>query len=111
MLYAVERGEAPISPGLAARLLEEFARQADEKKPDISPDREEPSTGTLTELQTEVLNLVAEGMTCKEVGAALGLSERTVKYHMERILELLHLENRAQAIAYVGRESSNSAGK
>lgn len=108
MLSAVERGEAPLSPGLAARLLEEFARQAERKEPDVSPDREEPSTGTLTERQTEVLN---RRYDLQGSGAALGLSERTVKYHMERILKLLHLENRAQAIAHVGRESSNSAGK
>ena len=39
----------------------------------------------------------------KEIGAALGLTERTVKYHMDRIIELLHLENRAQVIAYAAR--------
>jgi len=60
----------------------------------------------LTKRQTDVLNLAAKGLAYKEIGAALGLSERTIKYHMERILELLHPENRAQAIAYVARESS-----
>jgi len=51
-----------------------------------------------------VLGLVAKGMAYKEIGAALNLSERTVKYHMERILELLRLENKAQAVAYAARE-------
>lgn len=110
MLYALERGEAPLSPGLAARLLEEFARQADKKKPDISSEREE-TTGKLTQRQTDVLNLVAKGMTYKEVGAALDLSERTIKYHMGKILELLHLENRAQVIAYAAREKTKLTDK
>jgi len=38
-----------------------------------------------------------------EAGEALGLTERTVKYHMARILEILHLENKAQVIAYAAR--------
>ncbi|WP_345789090.1 response regulator transcription factor [Pelotomaculum schinkii] len=121
LLHTLEQGEAPLSPGLAARLLEEFARQAAEKEPEVQTGPEqaagpekatgpEADTGRLTPRQAEVLGLVAKGLSYKEVGATLGLSERTVKYHMERIIELLHLENRAQAIAYVGRESSNSAG-
>lgn len=115
MLSALERGEAPLSPGLAARLLEEFARQAVEREQSIPPDREEPIErgdviGKLTKRQADVLNLVAQGMSYKEVGTALDLSERTVKYHMERILELLHLESRAQAIAYKAREEAKPAG-
>lgn len=115
MLSALERGEAPFSPGLAARLLEEFARQSVEREQSIPPAREEPvergdAAGKLTRRQADVLNLVAKGMSYKEVGVALDLSERTVKYHMERILELLHLKSRAQAIAYAARESSDSTG-
>lgn len=109
MLYAMERGEAPLSPGLAARLLEEFARQAEEKEQGVSTGREK-TTGKLTQRQAEVLDLVARGMTYKEIGAALDLSERTIKYHMEKILELLHLENRAQVIAYAARERDNPVG-
>jgi two-component system NarL family response regulator len=47
--------------------------------------------------------MVAKGITYKEVGEALGLTERTVKYHMGRIIEVLHLENRAQVIAYAAQ--------
>jgi len=59
--------------------------------------------GQLTERQLEVLEMVAKGITYKEMGIALGLTERTVKYHMERILELLHLKNRAELISYATR--------
>jgi len=47
--------------------------------------------------------MVAGGMTYKETGERLGLTERTVKYHMGRIIELLHLKNRAQVISYAAR--------
>lgn len=97
LLSELERGEAPLSPGLAARILEEFARQP----------RADPETfgrvQELTRRQMTVLTLVAQGMTYKEVGEALCLSERTVKYHMGEILERLHLESRAQVIAYAAR--------
>ena len=53
-----------------------------------------------------ILALVAQGMTYKEVGAKLGLSEPTIKYHMGEIIQRLHLENRAQVL-----EATVSAGK
>lgn len=59
--------------------------------------------------QIAVLDLIAQGKTYKEVGAALDLTERTVKYHMERIMELLQLENRAQVITYAARDKGGSA--
>lgn len=110
LLHTLDQGDAPLSPGLAARLLEEFARQPVVKKPEPATNREalerEKAKGKLNERQAEVLNLVAEGKSYKEVGAALGISERTVKYHMERILDLLGLENRAQVIAYLARAAA-----
>ncbi len=51
----------------------------------------------------EVLQLVAQGLTNKEIAAALYVTERTVKYHMSEILQKLHLQNRAQVIAYAVR--------
>ena len=46
---------------------------------------------------------MAQGLTYKEVGAKLNLSERTIKYHMGEIVGRLHLESRAQAIQYARR--------
>jgi two-component system NarL family response regulator len=60
-------------------------------------------TEGLTARQLQVLTMVAEGLTYKEVGMRLHLSERTVKYHMGEIVERLHLENRAQAVAHAQR--------
>jgi len=56
----------------------------------------------LTDRQTEVLRLVAAGLTYKQVGEKLCLSEATVRYHMIEVMHLLHLENRNQVIACAG---------
>ena len=50
-----------------------------------------------------MLALVAEGLSYKEAGARLGLAPRTIKYHMSEIMAALHLEHRAQVLAYAGR--------
>lgn len=93
MLEALKQGEAPLSPGLAARVLKEFNRG------EILGKKQEENQ-MLTERQMEVLSLVAHGKTYKEVAESLYVTERTVKYHMGKILEKLHMRNRAQVIAY-----------
>ncbi|MBI2865894.1 MAG: response regulator transcription factor [Chloroflexi bacterium] len=96
LLAAVERGEAGVSPRMAAYMLEEFTRLSSGRKAG------ESATG-LSEREGEVLRLVAQGRTNKEVAAALYISENTVKYHLRNILDKLHLENRAQVVAYAAR--------
>jgi two-component system NarL family response regulator len=56
----------------------------------------------ITQRQAEVLSLVAQGLTYREVGTRLYLSPRTVKYHMAEIMRKLHLQNRAQVLAHAG---------
>jgi two-component system NarL family response regulator len=46
---------------------------------------------------------VAEGLTYREVGERLSLSERTVRFHMTEIISRLHLQNRNQVLAYAGK--------
>jgi DNA-binding NarL/FixJ family response regulator len=98
-LHGLEEGTPPFSPGLAARLLREFARQGDSE---MRGERE-VAQESLTERQTEVLKLVASGLTYKEAATRLNLSDHTVRYHMSEIMKLLHLKNRSQVIAYAGR--------
>jgi two-component system NarL family response regulator len=90
-------GSAVLSPKLAARILKEYRRTS------ASIDQPEEILGVLTPRQTQVLKLVAQGLTYKEVGAALSLSERTIKYHMGQIVAELQVESRAQAIAWAAR--------
>ena len=61
----------------------------------------------LTPRQIEVLTLVAQGLTYKEVGTKLSLSPHTINYHMGQIIQRLHLENRRQVIEYVGRNQGS----
>ena len=94
----VARGGVVLPPELAARLFEEFARQAQRA--------EEPAKGlpdNLTPHQVEILTLVSQGATYAQVGETLCLTEATIRYHMAQIMERLHLQNRAQVIAYAAR--------
>lgn len=99
-LEEIEKGETYLSSSVAEGVLREFSKsmnlQKSIKEINASEEREEK----LTERQLEILEMVARGITYKEAGEILGLTERTIKYHMGRILEVLHLENKAQAISY-----------
>ena len=106
-LRGLEQGTPPFSPGLASRLLSEFAKLSSMEEglsglASRPKDRGEQANG-LTERQTEVLRLVAQGLTYREVGQRLSLSERTVRFHMTEIISRLHLQNRNQVLAYAGK--------
>ncbi|OPY63519.1 MAG: Response regulator protein VraR [Pelotomaculum sp. PtaU1.Bin065] len=103
MLFDLKKGGVPLSPGLAVRLLKEFSRSAPSADNFSQQTIGDTQKRRLTERQLKVLEMVAGGMTYKETGGALGLTERTIKYHMGRIIELLQLENRAQVIAYAAQ--------
>lgn len=98
LVSQVEHGGAALPPELAARLIEEFARQAQHSE---TPTEAAPSD--LTARQSEILTLVAQGLTYPQIGETLHLSEVTVRYHMRQMLERLHLKNRTQIIAYAAR--------
>jgi DNA-binding NarL/FixJ family response regulator len=98
LLDEAAQGEAALSPGIAGRLLREFRNQADGVKQQSAPTR-----GTLSPREIQVLTLVAQGLTYKEVGAKLFLSERTIKYHMGEIVARLQLQSRAEVLEYARR--------
>jgi DNA-binding NarL/FixJ family response regulator len=93
-------GEALLAPAVTRRLISEFARQ----RPAPSSDgghASEPaagSLGTLTKRETEVLRLVAEGLSNTEIAARLVVTEETVKTHVSRVLSKLGLRDRTQAV-------------
>ena len=99
MLGGAVRGETQIAPELASRLLTEFNQAR--ITPHTADFRAETSPAALTMRQWEVLRLVARGLTYKEAGNELNITERAIKYHMAQILERLQLKNREQGIAYV----------
>ncbi|MCL4488204.1 MAG: response regulator transcription factor [Chloroflexi bacterium] len=94
LLNGVAQGEAPISRGLATKILGEFARHLQQDAAQSSNKED------LTDREKEVLRLVAEGSTNRDIAVKLNVTENTVKYHLKNILEKLHLRNRAQAVAY-----------
>ncbi|MCL5256498.1 MAG: response regulator transcription factor [Chloroflexi bacterium] len=97
-LEGVSRGEAPISPPMATKILTEFASQTRR-----APAGEE-SKRELTQREREVLQLVTNGASNKEIAVRLNITENTVKNHLRNILEKLQLQNRVQIAAYAVRE-------
>lgn len=92
LLAAVLRtaeGYPVFTPGLAGLVLGEFRRTAGE-----------PAGPALTERETEVLRLVAKGLTARQVGERLVVSHRTVESHVQNTLRKLQLNNRAQLVRY-----------
>lgn len=95
-LQRVHAGEAILAPPMAVRLLEEFRTLAEQapREPTTTP------VEGLSERELDVLRLVAQGLSNREIADALGLSEHTVKTHLANILDKLHLRSRAHAAAY-----------
>jgi DNA-binding NarL/FixJ family response regulator len=99
LLEGVAQGQPALTAGLARKLLGEFARPT--SAPQVS--NEPPSQ--LTERELEVLDLLVQGVTTnRELAQRLVVSENTVKYHLRNILAKLHLQNRAQVVAYALRQ-------
>jgi len=106
-LDQVQHGIPPFSPGLAAKLLSEFAHMA-AAAPNEAAGRPAPPAAAelgsgITARQREILALIAQGLSYKEVGSRLGISPRTVKYHMGELMSRLHLAHRSQVLTYAGR--------
>ncbi len=100
MIRSVMRNETPLSPAIAGRLLDEI--QSGATKRSSSP--EAPAGPPVTRRELEILQLVAEGLSNKEIGKKLSITEGTVKNHVHNALEKLHMENRIQAAAYIVRQ-------
>jgi DNA-binding NarL/FixJ family response regulator len=92
---ATARGEAVFTPGLAGLVLGEFHRMSNE--PQVDPGRPIPE---LTTRETEVLKLVATGMSYKEIAAELFISHRTVQNHVQNTLGKLQLHNRVELVRF-----------
>lgn len=112
-LNDVQEDIPPFAPGLAARLMNEFARVAEPPVDEVVPPVVQPPASTiplepLTRRQSEVLALVAQGLSYKEVAAHVSLATCTVKYHMAEIMQKLHVQNRAQLLAVAARMNLGS---
>jgi DNA-binding NarL/FixJ family response regulator len=90
----VAAGDALLSPSITRRLIAEFSRLGGPRAPSRKRLEE------LTERETEVLGLVARGLSNGEIAAELVVAEQTVKTHFGRVLMKLGLRDRPQAIVY-----------
>lgn len=99
LLQGAMRGEAAITPSMAGRMLDEFRRL--DRQPSFNPEEKYP---VLTEREKEVLILVASGASNKDVAEKLTVSIHTVKSHIRKILDKLHLASRHEAVSFAQRE-------
>lgn len=92
------KGKAALTPAVAQKILHEFIRLS-QKPPEKSSALE-----VLTAREREILGMVTEGASNKEIAARLHITEGTVKNHLHNVLEKLHLRNRSQAAAIAIKE-------
>lgn len=90
-------GESYVSPTLAARILAELRPARSSELTDSTDGKLQNPLSTLTHREEEILRLVAEGNSNKEVARRLDLQEKTIKHHMTRILQKLNVRNRTEA--------------
>jgi DNA-binding NarL/FixJ family response regulator len=89
-IRVVADGGSLFAPSVTRRLVEDFARR--------TPHRTETSIARVTERETEVLTLVARGLSNAQIATALFVTENTVKTHVARVLMKLGLRARVQAV-------------
>ncbi|MBQ0999855.1 response regulator [Streptomyces nigra] len=102
LLDAVRRtavGDPVFTPGLAGLVLGEYRRLASEPAPPAQ-EAGRPGAPQLTERETEVLRLVAKGLSYKQIAERLVISHRTVQNHVQNTLGKLQLHNRVELVRY-----------
>ena len=94
-IRGVAQGGSVLGPIIAQKALHHFSAM---------PDKQTPLVDTLTPRELEVLTLIAEAHSNKEIAQALSISDKTVKNHVHNILSKLHLYDRTQAMLYAIRK-------
>ncbi|MFH8292682.1 response regulator [Streptomyces sp. NPDC018059] len=94
----VASGEALLAPTVTRRLITEFSRMA--QTPRLSAAVQAQQYGELTERETEVLVLIAQGLSNAEIASRLVVAESTIKTHVSRVLVKLGLRDRTQAAVF-----------
>ncbi len=97
-IETVAAGGSLLDPTVTRKVLEKVKRLASGHQPD--------EIATLSAQERRVLALVAEGKTNKEIAAAMGLSDKTVKNYLSHVFEKLNLTRRAEAAAFFARRRS-----
>jgi two-component system NarL family response regulator len=101
-IRVVATGDVIITPGMATRLLNELkqgARRQSQAPAPVATMSSDDSSDALSLREKQVMQLVVQGASNKEIAAKLFISETTVKAHLRTILEKLQVKNRAEAVA------------
>jgi NarL family two-component system response regulator LiaR len=93
-IHQVHQGEPSLEPSIALKMLQELAQ----------PPQRPPTLDPLSEREMEVLRLLAQGKSNREIAEQLVITELTVRTHVSNILGKLHLVNRTQAALYALKE-------
>ena len=99
IIRSVWAGEVYVTPALAVSLLSEMTKPAV-----AEPPRPTGTFANLTERERQILERVAAGLSNKEIGAQLYLSEKTIKHYMTNILQKLQVHNRVEAALLAQKE-------
>ena len=94
-IHQIHRGEPSLEPSIARKVLYELSHPLQQQPPTPEP---------LTERELDILRLVAQGRSNREIAEQLVITEMTVRTHVSNILSKLHLASRTQAALYALRE-------
>lgn len=112
-MRAVHRGESRLQPQLARKVLEELRRTQIQAATASSaaPRAREPQDATFTPQESRVLELIAQGLSNREIAQAVSLAEGTVKNYASRIMEKLHVRSRTElAVKALQRRHGGDVG-
>ncbi|WP_283192863.1 response regulator transcription factor [Rhizobium sp. AN80A] len=100
-IHNVVAGESYVSPSLAARILTEMKGETALPQPAAPRNPHDDALALLTPREEQILGLVADGNSNKEVARQLNLQEKTIKHNMTRILQKLKARNRTEAAIFL----------
>lgn len=104
MLRGAVAGQTPVSPALVGRLWDQLRTGGPEPTRGAARAESARPESTLSPREQEIMRLVSEGLTNKEIGRELSITEGTVKNHVHNSLRKLGMDNRIQAAAYIVRQ-------
>ena len=102
VVRSVDQGEVYVTPSLAAGILVTLTRRGAAPQDPLEE---------LTERESEILKLVGQGLTNREIGERIHLSEKTIKHYITNILEKLHVRSRVEAAMLVARGGRREGDK
>jgi DNA-binding NarL/FixJ family response regulator len=95
-IEGLQHGEAALTLAAATTVMKSLAELSRQKP-------EETSDEALSDRETGILHLMAEGLSNQEISRRISLSENTVKYHLKNIFQKLHAHNRTEAVTFAMR--------